>query len=195
MLARRWPLLLGLFLSLGALELGLMAGDNPANSWAHAARWTARAGFPVFIIAYLASSLQKLAPSEMTKALARNRRWWGLGFAASHTVHLFALVMAVRLADDERTLLSLVPGGTAYLFIFAMALTSSDAAMRKLGRNWKRLHSVGIHYIWLIFTLAYFGRIFEVETRPQGVICFSIAILALAIRLYARLRTRTPSIA
>lgn len=195
MIARRWPLLLGLFLSLGALQTGLQTGTTLAEGWALAARWTARVGFPIFIVTYLASSLYRLAPSGVTKSLVRDRRWWGLGFAASHTVHLVALVMALRLGDDERTLLSLIPGGSAYVLIFAMGLTSSDAAMKTLGRNWKRLHTLGIHYIWLIFTLAYFGRIFETDTRPQGIICFSIAMLALTVRLYAHFSKRHPSTA
>lgn len=192
MLVRRWPLLLGLFLSLGAVQAGMMSGNTPAEDWALAARWTARVGFPVFIVAYLASSLLRLAPSPLTKALVRNRRWWGLGFAASHTVHLVALVMALRLGEETRTIASLIPGGTTYVVIFAMALTSSDAAQRALGRNWKRLHTVGIHAIWLTFTAAYAGRIMEAKTRVQGVICTTIALTALAIRLTARFRGRTP---
>ena len=58
--------------------------------------------------------------------------------------------------------------------------------MRKLGRNWKRLHSLGIHYLWLIFTLAYAVRILDVETRVEGVIGTALALAALGLRIAAR---------
>ena len=92
------------------------------------------------------------------------------------------------MSSETRTLASLIPGGLAYLFIFAMALTSNDAAMRALGKNWKRLHTVGIHYIWLIFTLAYAGRIFEPGTRVEGLIAVPLALAALGLRIASRRR-------
>jgi hypothetical protein len=118
---------LGLALSLLALAAGLAAGTTQHESWHLAARWTARVGFPIFLLTYLASSLFRLSPAPWSRALVRDRRWWGLGFAASHTVHLVALVVAVSLDPEPRTLASLVPGSLAYLFILAMALTSSSA--------------------------------------------------------------------
>ncbi|HEX4847222.1 MAG TPA: hypothetical protein VFV30_03695, partial [Novosphingobium sp.] len=64
-------------------------------------------------------------------------------------------------------------------------LTSNDAAMRALGRNWKRLHTFGIHYVWLIFTLAYAGRLMEAETRPEALYGVSLCLAALAVRIAA----------
>lgn len=194
-MARKWPIAFGLMLSLLALGAGLAVGATPHESWHLAARWTARVGFPVFLLTYLASSLVRLSPAPWSRALARDRRSWGLGFAASHTIHLIALVAAIRLDPEPRTLASLIPGGTAYAFILAMALTSSNTAMRALGRNWKRLHSAGIHVIWLIFTLAYAKRIPVPDTRAIGATMTTLALAALLLRTLARRRYRRPSLA
>ena len=100
-------------------------------------------------------------------------------------MHLYALVRALDAKGEERTLASLLPGCLAYAVILALALTSSDAAMRKLRRNWKRLHSAGIHYIWLIFTLAYAGRLMNADTRPEAIYGVGLCLAALAVRIAA----------
>lgn len=186
MTARRWPILVGLTLSLLAICAGFRIGADRVEDWHLAARWTARVGFPVFLLVYLASSLARLSPGPLTRALHRDRRWWGLGFAASHTVHLVALVTFLRISGEPRTLVSLIPGGLAYFMILTMAATSNQASMRALGHNWKLLHRIGIHYIWLVFTLAYAGRIMAPESRLTGIVGVSLGLGALALRLAAR---------
>lgn len=194
-MARKWPMAMGLALSLLALMAGLTVGTTLHESWHLAARWTARVGLPIFLLTYLASSLVRLSPAPWSRALARDRRWWGLGFAASHSVHLVALTIATSLDPEPRTFASLVPGGTAYVFILAMTVTSSNAAMRGMGRNWKRLHTAGMHVIWLIFTLAYAKRIPVPETRAIGLTMTTLALAALLVRVLARRRLRAPAFA
>ncbi|MDP3907133.1 hypothetical protein [Novosphingobium sp.] len=182
----QWPLLIGLVIGVAAMLIGLGSGVLPTDGWELAARWTARVGFPIFLLVYLASSLARLWPGGWRAAVLRDRRFWGLGFAACHTVHLFALVMFLKLGDETRGLETLIPGGLGYVVLYAMAATSTDGAMRKLGANWKRLHRVGIHYLWLIFTLSYAGRLMTAETRIVGVIGTALALAALGLRLAAR---------
>lgn len=185
---RRWPLALGMVVGLGSLYLGLTLGASEPEAWNLAARYTARVGLPIFLLTYAASSLLRLAPSPTTKALVRDRRWWGLAFAFTHTVHFGALYMAVTTRGDSLSLLA--PGAVAYLAILAMALTSSDAAMKALGANWKRLHRTGIHVIWLVFTLAYAKRIPEAETLITGLVGTALCLLAAGLRLAAWRKTR-----
>lgn len=194
-MARKWPTAFGLVAALLALAAGLQLGGSTLEQWQLAARWTARVGFPIFLATYLASSLYSVYPAPWSRALARDRRWWGLGFGASHTVHLVALIMATTLNPEPRTVASLIPGSIAYIFILLMALTSSKTAMRTLGRNWKRLHSTGIHVIWLTFTLAYAKRIPVPETRAIGITMTTLAIAALVIRLAARRNRVVPAFA
>jgi methionine sulfoxide reductase heme-binding subunit len=178
------PLLLGVSLGLLAIALGLWAGVTPAEEAKLAARWTARIALPMFLVAYLASSLLRLWPGDLTKSLVRRRRQWGLGFALAHTIHLAALAYNV-LNYDPRSLPSLFPGGLAYVMIYIMALTSNNASMKALGKNWKRLHVFGIHYIWFIFTASYVTRIFKPEMMATGLLFAPLMLAALALRLYA----------
>jgi DMSO/TMAO reductase YedYZ heme-binding membrane subunit len=189
----RWPLLLGIALASAAIFAGMQAGADHIEQWHLAARWTALAGLPLFLIAYSASSLGRLAPGSTTRTIWRDRRWWGLGFAASHTIHLYALVTFLQLGTQPRTLVSLIPGGLGYLLLFAMVLTSNNAAMRALGKNWKRLHTVGIHYLWLIFTLSFAKRLMGPGMTPEAKFAFALLLAAAGLRIAVWLKGRTRS--
>jgi methionine sulfoxide reductase heme-binding subunit len=184
------PLAIGTLVGVAAILLALLTGDTAAEQALLAARWTARAALPVFLVAYLASSLFRISPSPLTKSLVRRRRQWGLGFALAHTIHLGALATNVLIFGPSREPETLVGGGLAYLLILLMALTSNDWSVKKLGRNWKRLHGFGIHYIWLIFTISYAGRLADPEKFVTGAVFTPIMFGALAVRLYARFGRR-----
>lgn len=185
---RATPLLAGLFAGLAAVAAAFLAGGSSADIALHAARWTARTALPLFLIAFLASSLVRLWPNDMTKALMRRRRQWGLGFALAHTIHLKALAINVLVFGPSREPETLVGGGLAYVFILLMALTSNDWSMKRLGRWWRGLHVVGVYYIWLIFTLSYAGRLADPDKFVTGAIFTPVMLGALALRLYARRR-------
>jgi methionine sulfoxide reductase heme-binding subunit len=191
-MAKQWPMLLGLVAGLLALWAGLRADSDPVEGWLLAARWTARVGFPIFIVTYAASSLAKLWPGSLTRSLWQGRRWWGLGFAASHTVHLYALITYNRIAGHDVSTQTLIGGGGAYVILYLMALTSNEAAMRTLGRNWKRLHKLGIHWLWFIFTFSYFGRVAEGKEMPYAGIVLAVALAALGLRIAAWTKGRRP---
>ena len=183
------PLWLGLVFGLSAAALGLVVGATPAEQALLSARWTARAGLPLFLIAYLASSLLRLWPAQLTRALVRRRRQWGLGFALAHSIHLVALAINQVIFQDFRADITLLGGGLAYGLIYLMALTSNDWSVRRLGRNWKRLHSFGIHYTWLIFTLSYAGRFTDGDAAhfATATVLTPVMLGALCLRLWARL--------
>lgn len=184
-MARRWPFALGALLGVLAVALAFVVGHDRIADWGLAARWTARVGFPVFIVAYSASSLARLWPSELTRGLWRDRRWWGLGFFASHTIHLGALITYLQVSGETRPWSVLIVAGGAYAMLFVMAATSNEPAMRALGRNWKRLHTFGIHYLWFIFFVSYLGRTMEPEKMAQGYAGTMIALAALGLRIAA----------
>lgn len=190
-LTRRWPMYLGLLLGLAALALGLRTGTDPIESWRLAARWTARIGFPIFILTYAASSLGRLWHTALTRSIWRDRRWWGLGFAAAHTVHLGALIAFLKVSGETRPPIVWAVAGTGYVLLFAMALTSDEAAMRALGRNWRRLHSLGIHWLWLVFFASYAGRIMKPESMMTGLVGTVVVVGALGLRIAAWAKGRS----
>lgn len=189
MTARTFPLLLAALAALGAVALALLVGVGANEQAQLAARWTARIGFPILILTYSASSLARLWPSARTKSVLRHRRQWGLGFALVHTVHLAALVTYSALTATMPTMATLVGGGGAYILMYAMVLTSNDAAMRAMGAWWKRLHRTGIHALWFVYAFSYFGRLFDPDLRAQGLILFPVCLAALGLRLAAWARS------
>lgn len=188
------PLLLALMAGLAGVALGLVLGTASAEQANLAARWTARAAAPFFLIAYSASSLLRLWPNDLTRALMRRRRQWGLGFALAHTIHLAALGTNLIVFGEVRPDFVLAGGGLAYGLIYLMALTSNDWSMRRLGKNWKRLHTIGIHYIWIIFAQGAVGNLFKPDPSKfwAGVVATPLLFGALGLRFYLRFgRQRT----
>ena len=178
-------LLVGGLLIMTAVALALEA--TPVEASRLVIRWTARCSVALFLAAFTASSLVRLVPIRITHWLSRNRRYLGLAFAASHTIHLMAIIL---LATQDQVLFwqltnygTLVSGGLAYVFIFAMAATSFDRTAAMLGsRLWRLLHGAGAWYIWTSFVVT-FGKRFVMDTAylPAMVLIF----LALAIKLLA----------
>lgn len=184
-MTRTWPILLGLFLGLATFALGLAYGTTPTEGWHFATRWTGRAGFPLLILAYSASSLVRLWPSPLTKALLRDRRYWGLGFALSHTIHLAVLINYFRLSGQEPPIVTVIGGGLGYALIYAMALTSSNTAQRAMGRWWKRLHKTGIHFLWFIFAFDFTSLSFGSERMAFAIPAAVVVWVALGLRIAA----------
>ena len=49
-------------------------------------------------------------------------------------------------------MVSIIGGGFGYLLMYAMALTSTDKMVRRVGiKNWRMLHSIGINYLVIAF--------------------------------------------
>ena len=172
--------------ALGAVAVGFALGATREEQWLLATRYTARFAFPVFLIAFTASAWARLFRGERTRELVRMRRGIGLGFASAHTVHLAALATYNALIANVPSPVTLAGGGVAYLAMYAMAATSNDASVRRLGRNWKRLHGFGAYWIWGIFTFSYATRV------ARGGFSFvpelALAVGALALRLAAKRR-------
>ncbi len=127
-------------------------------------RATARTSLVLFVLAFTASAMVELLPSEATRWQRRNRRYLGVSFAVSHLIHLIAIL---SLASIDSVLFwkltninTIVLAGTAYLFIAAMAATSFDRSAAWLGpRKWRLLHLLGGWYIWISFAVAVGKRV------------------------------------
>ena len=153
-------------------------------------RLTARTSLALFLLAFCASAAFRLRPGEATRWLLANRRYLGLSFAASHFLHLAAIVGLVRRyptsfwSDTDPTAIAV--GGIGYVFVAAMAATSNDASVAWLGtRRWHLLHLVGAYWIWQIFLITYaLGS----PQAPLKLIPVGLLLLALAMRIATRRR-------
>jgi sulfoxide reductase heme-binding subunit YedZ len=184
--------LLGLMLTAMVVALAI-AAPTDVDAARLVIRWTARTSLVLFLLAFVASALVRLAPGAGSQALTGRRRALGLGFAISHGWHLAGILALAYLDpvlfDQLTNPVTIGSGVIAYLFIVAMAATSSDRAVRRLGAaNWRRLHVTGSWYLFLSFLVA-FGKRAVVNT-DYGPAMILLA-LALALKAAAAYKART----
>jgi len=93
---------------------------------------SARTSLLLFCLAFSASSVHRVWPGRWSRWQLRNRRYLGLSFAASHTIHIAALivfgVVAPAIYATVGTWTNGMLAGLAYVFLLAMAATSFDGA-------------------------------------------------------------------
>ncbi|MDH1261338.1 ferric reductase-like transmembrane domain-containing protein [Pseudomonas sp. GD03944] len=190
---RGWPLfslIAVLILAMSAAAIALQ--PDLIEGLRSAIRATARSSFALFLAAFTASAFAVLVPSELSRALVRERRFLGLAFAFSHFVHA-VLIYAYGQLNTEfwpaRSVVDNTPGTVAYVFILLMALTSFKGPARLIGASaWKRLHVTGMWIIMAVFAYANFKRI---PMSAWYVLPFGIACAAVAIRLVGKLALAT----
>jgi len=96
----------------------------------------------------------------------------------SHTFHLIFILLLQFYFDahnfEERGVATVLGGAIAYVFMYLMALTSTDKMVNWLGkRKWKWLHPIGGYYIITVFSVGYIPRaIDDYQYLP-----FAIAII------------------
>lgn len=137
----------------GAGEAGLRAGI----------RGTAKLSAAIFVVVFAASSWNALRPSAASKYLLRNRRYLGVSVAASMALHA-ALIAALAARDPAAFFaandgVALVGGALGYVMMALMTATSFDRTAAWVGRAWwKRLHTAGMYFLWVIFVFSYAGQ-------------------------------------
>lgn len=192
-----WPLVGWMSAALVALFAGLLAVYGAGEEGVRVVvRNSARTSVLLFSAAFAASSLRVFWRNPTTKWLLANRRYVGVSFAVSHSLHLLALVALWQVSESFRADLSpitIVFGGLAYVFLFAMAATSFDGAVAALGaRRWKRLHRTGMWYIWFIFAQSYVPRaLMSAAYVPVALLLFA----TLGLRIAAWRRQKAPAAA
>lgn len=156
-------------------------------------RWTARTSLIAFSLAYVARPALQLWRTPTTKYLMRQRKWIGLGFAASHAAHLGGIIVLaspdVGAFIRERGPATIVASLT-FVVLFAMAVTSIDRVRKAMNpRAWKLLHRTGMHLSWISFTSTYVASI---GVSPGYAVPSAILIGIAAIRVTAWVRGRAP---
>jgi sulfoxide reductase heme-binding subunit YedZ len=137
-------------------------------------RTSVRLSAPWVLLAFAASSLLALFPNERTRWLMRNRRIFGLCFAAAMGWQLVFIVwMFVGHTDfywetihTDGDLLGRI---IAYAILLAMTVTSFTAPRRRIGpRAWRALHKFGIYAMWLAIWTSYTEIVFA-EPNPPAI--------------------------
>jgi len=176
------PALLGLlFGATAALAAGLLAfhgaGEEGFRSLVGA---TARVSGVLLVAVMAAAPVHRRWRSAAARRLLRERRWLGLSLAGSHALHLAGLVGLFSSGRLEAPLAVWILGGWGFACVAALAATSSDAAVRRLGRGWRRLHLAGIWSLWTIFAVIWAGRAAE-SAVAAGFLVALVAVAALRL--------------
>ena len=162
-----------------AASQGYFSAD-PAKDIQH---FTGRMALKFLLGSLLITPLSRYAKQPL---LIRTRRLLGLWCFAWATLHLVSYVM-LELGINNLGLLGqelvsrpyLTLGGISWLILLAMALTSTQALMRKMGRNWQRLHN----FVYLVAILAPIHYLWSVKVlSPQPILYAAAALVLLAWR-------------
>jgi methionine sulfoxide reductase heme-binding subunit len=188
-----WPLIACLSaILLVATATVALNGPDPVEATREAIRLTARTSLLCFLAAFVAASLHRLAAGRATAWLLRNRRAFGLAFVVSHLLHALVLVRLWRLDpalfDTLTTPASFIAGGSCYVVILALGLTSLHPIHRRMRpAHWARLHLWGVWIVWAFF-LVNFGRRAVVNQMYWP--AMALLGLALVLRLGGRAKSR-----
>lgn len=167
-----------------AINSGGLSAD-PVKDIQH---FTGRTALKFLLAALLVTPLARYAKQPL---LIRTRRLLGLWCFAWATLHLTSYAL-LELGIHNLGLLGrelitrpyLTLGITSWLILFALTLTSTQAAQRKLGKRWQLLHN----FVYLVAILAPIHYLWSVKIlSPQPIIYALLALLLLACR-YKKLR-------
>ncbi|NUW55889.1 protein-methionine-sulfoxide reductase heme-binding subunit MsrQ [Cronobacter turicensis] len=162
-----------------AASQGLFSAD-PAKDIQH---FTGRMALKLLLATLLVTPLTRLLKQPL---LIRTRRLLGLWCFAWATLHLVSYSL-LELGLSNLSLLGselvsrpyLTLGVISWLILLALALTSFQAAQRKLGHRWQTVHN----FIYLVAILAPIHYLWSVKIlSPQPILYALGAIILLAWR-------------
>lgn len=172
----------------GGAGLIMAARGTDAEAMGAVLRFTARTSYALYLAAFVAAPLAAVSAAPLFRRLRANRRYLGLGFAASHAVHLAAILRLGQLQPGVYDAGTLALGGLGYVFLAAMTATSFKPTARLIGpRAWKALHQTGMYYLGLIFVGTTADRI---GAQPFYVLFPAAFAAAWALRVYVAARVR-----
>ena len=162
-----------------AINSGGLSAD-PVKDIQH---FTGRMALKFLLAALLVTPLARYAKQPL---LIRTRRLLGLWCFAWATLHLTSYAL-LELGIHNLGLLGrelitrpyLTLGITSWIILFALTLTSTQAAQRILGKRWQLLHN----FVYLVAILAPIHYLWSVKIlSPQPIIYALLALLLLACR-------------
>ncbi|MDO6965398.1 protein-methionine-sulfoxide reductase heme-binding subunit MsrQ [Rhizobium alvei] len=158
-------------------------GANPVQSFEHLlGEWAIR----FLILTLIVTPLRELTRVN----LVRFRRALGLLAFYYALMHLATYVLLDRgldlgvIATDLMKRPYIIIGMTGFVGLLALAVTSNAASIRKMGRNWTRLH-------WVIYPIALLGithYLMAVKSwPPRPLLYLAIISVLLGYRLFRRM--------
>jgi len=151
---------------------------------------TARTTFVFFLGAFTGHALRDFWPGKFSLWLSRQRDLFLVAMAASHTLHLAAIIAFFQVVGwSKLKMVTLLGGGLIYLLIYALA-ANAIARLKKRKDGFLigslKFEAISLYLIWLIFALAFVPR--GVSGWPAYSLLGLAAIAALFIRIACLVR-------
>ncbi len=172
-------------LLLGILQNNL--GPDPVQELSlETGEWTLR-----FLIITLAMTPLRRITNQIE--FTRQRRMLGLFSLFYATIHLFVWLVFVlefrwfAIAEEILERPYITVGFSAYVILLALGITSPKVMVRKLGKNWKRLHK--LVYVAAILGVVHLLWILRLDIGP-AVFYGALVAFLLGYRAWFSLRAR-----
>lgn len=186
-----------------AMIVAMMVKDLSSGTGVSAMiQLSVRCAVPWLYIAFAASSLQVLFPGHFSRWLLRNRKYFGLCFAAAMAWQgLFILWMVLGHTDyyvnEVYVLRDAIEGVVGYAFLLAMTVTSFPKGRRLLKpKQWRILHLSGIYFLWAYAFSVYWWALFYYSNPvPLDYAFYCAGLAAWVLRAFAFFRKRAKAAA
>ena len=194
-----WPLF-GVIagLSFAIILTGLaISGTSTPEATVAMIRLSVQLASPWIYLAFVATALGQLFPSNFASWLLRNRRYVGLAFAAGFVWQaVFIVVLLALHGDYYATVLhdtaEFISRMLSYVLLLALTVTSFFPVRRAMDpRHWRLLHRVGIWYFWAAIWVSYAEMVMVGDTRVIAIVFVISGLFALTLRCAAYLKKRS----
>ncbi len=194
-----WPLF---WLIAGPTSLVMIVGTLRTASWDGPAvssmiQLSVRFSVPWLFLAFAASSLQVLYPGPAALWVSRNRKYFGLCFAAGMAWQGFFILWLVTVYSDYYinevyALRDAIEGVVGYAFLAAMTVTSFMPVRKRMTpKAWKLLHKSGIYFLWAYAASTYWWALYYYQNPvPLDYVYYWAGFVAAALRIAAWTRKR-----
>jgi sulfoxide reductase heme-binding subunit YedZ len=167
--------------------LALLARDMFAGSVIDpVAALTDRTGYTALVLLVLSLACTPVMVVTGYRKLVQARKWLGLHGFFYASLHLLTFVgldygfsLEYIFNDALLTKRYVVVGFAAFLLLVPVALTSTKGWMKRLGRNWKRLHRL----VYLIVPLAVLHYVWVEKIPVEPLIFAGVVALLLLVRI------------
>ncbi len=154
-------LFLACLIPFGLLVHGTLEGDLGANPLERVTHVTGEWGLRLLLLTLAVTPLRRLTGWAWPLRLRRMLGLFAFFYASLHFLTWVWLDQELswgKIVADIAERPFVTVGFTAWLLMLPLAITSNRAMMRRLGRNWQRLHRLVylcgllgvLHYIWLV---------------------------------------------
>ncbi len=194
-----WPLF-GVIagLSFAIILAGLaITGTSTPEATVSMIRLSVQLASPWIYLAFVATALGQLFPSNFASWLLCNRRYVGLAFAAGFVWQaVFIVVLLALHGDYYATVLhdtaEFITRMLSYALLLALTVTSFFPVRRAMNpKHWRLLHRVGIWYFWAAIWASYAEMVMVGDTRVISIVFVISGLFALTLRCAVYLKKRS----